>query len=249
MYRGDKKSHNYKRPFLIGVLLRLFSLRYARAVLPCLLLAAFLSESAVAAESRDALLTIVSSCLDIHAPDYCKHCPTPRLENPCARNLDCKATTEVWEETAAYVLIRDRKMCGCATGFVHGLVIPRARIRGIEDPRRPDDIWGVAWAAAWKRIADEDAIALVVNPRGLRSQDQLHIHIVRLRSDARGRFDGARSERVQNLDEVWSTAAKKADTAKLQDYGVLVTRHRDGGFLVLVDERSPEKLYTLWECK
>lgn len=230
--------------------MRLFSFRYARAVLPCLLLAAaFLSESAVAAESRDALLTIVSICLDIHAPDYCERCPAPRSESPCAQNQDCKATTEVWEETAAYVVIRDRKMCGCAPGFVHGLVIPRARIGGIEDPRRPDDIWGIAWAMARKLIADENAISLVVNPPGSRSQDQLHIHIVRLRSDARGRFDGARSGRVQNLDEVWSAAAKKANAAKLQDYGVLVASHRDGGFLVLVDERSPEKLYTLWECK
>jgi CDP-diacylglycerol pyrophosphatase len=230
--------------------LRLFSLRYARAVLLCLLLASvFLSESAAAAESRDALLTIVSTCLDIHAPDYCKRCPAPRIESPCARDLDCKSTTEVWEETAAYVVIRDRKMCGCAPGFVHGLVIPRARIRGVEDPRRPDDIWGIAWTVARKRIADEDAIALVANPPGARSQDQLHVHLVRLRSDARGRFDGARSGRVWSLDEVWSAAAKKANAAKLQDYGVLVARHRDGGFLVLVGERSPEKLYTQWECK
>jgi len=228
----------------------LFSLRYTRAVLLYLLLAAaFLSERAVAAESRDALLSIVSSCLDISAPDYCKHCPAPRLESPCAQSLNCKATTEVWEETAAYVVVRDRKMCGCVPGFVHGLVIPRARIRGIEDPRRPDDIWGIAWAMARKQIADEDAIALVVNPLGSRSQDQLHIHIVRLRYDVRGFLDGARSGRVQDLNDVWSAAAKKANAAKLQDYGVLVTRHRDGGFLVLVDERSPEKLYTLWECK
>jgi CDP-diacylglycerol pyrophosphatase len=102
---------------------------------------------------------------------------------------------------------------------------------------------------ARKRIADDDAIALVVNPAGLRIQDQLHIHIVRLRSDARGSLDGARSGRVQDLDDVWSAAAKIANAAKLQDYGVLVARHRNGGFLVLVDTRSPEKLYTLGECK
>lgn len=239
-----------ERPYLRGVLLRLFPLRHAQAILLCLLLAvAFFSENAVAAESRDALLTIISSCLDIHAPDYCEHCPAPRLESPCAQNLDCKATTEVWEETAAYVVIRDKKMCGCAPGFVHGLVISRTRIRGIEDPRRPDDIWGIAWAAALKRITDEDSIGLVVNPPGARSQDQLHVHLVRLRSDARGRFNGTRIGRVQNLSEVWAAAANKASVARLPDYGVLVVRHRDGGFLVLVDERSPERLYTLWECK
>jgi CDP-diacylglycerol pyrophosphatase len=102
---------------------------------------------------------------------------------------------------------------------------------------------------ARQRISDEDSIALVVNPPGSRSQDQLHIHIVRLRSDARVRLDGERSGRVKNLDEVWSAAAKKANAEKLPDYGILVTRHRDSGFLVLVDEKNPEKLYTLWECK
>lgn len=230
----------------------LLSFRYARAIiLPYLLLAAatFASGHAVAAESRDALLSIVSNCLDIHAPDYCMLCPAPRLESPCAQGRGCKATTEVWEETADYVVIRDRKMCGCPSGFVHGLVIPRARIIGTEDPRRPDNIWSIAWAMARKRIAEENAIALVVNPRGSRTQDQLHIHIVRLLSDARRRFDGARSVRLRNLDEVWSAAAKKATTAKLKDYGVLVARHPEGGFFVLVDERSPEKLYTQGECR
>jgi CDP-diacylglycerol pyrophosphatase len=223
---------------------------FTRLILPALLLAAaLLSTNAAAAESRDALRTIVSSCLDIHAPDYCKHCPTPRLESPCAQNRGCKETTEIWEETAEYVVIRDRKMCGCAPGFVHGLVIPRARIRGIEEPRRPDGIWGIAWAAARRRIADEDAIALAVNPPGTRSQDQLHLHLVRLRSDARGLFDGSRSARVQKLDEVWSAAAKKAAAAKLTDYGVLVARHPESGFLVLVDEKSPEKVYTRGECE
>lgn len=230
--------------------MRLLSLRDTRVVLLCLLLAApFLSELAVAGESRDALLTIVSSCLDIHAPDYCNLCPAPRLESPCAQGRGCKDTTEIWEEPADYVVIRDIKMCGCSPGFVHGLVIPRARITGIEDPRRPDNIWSLAWAAARKRIAEEDAIALVVNPPGSRTQDQLHVHIVRMRSDARGLFDGARSVRVRNLDEVWSAATKKASAAKLKDYGVLVARHPEAGFLVLVDEKSPEKLYTQGECR
>ena len=222
----------------------------ARAITLCFLIGfGALAPASPAAESRNILATIVSSCLDINAPDYCKLCPAPRIESPCAKNRDCTGTTDVWEETLDYVVIRDLKMCGCAYGFVHGLVIPRARITGIEDPKRPDTIWNIAWAAAGKRIKEEKTIALVVNPRGLRTQDQLHIHIVRLQSDARKRFDRAKSSHVRNLDEVWSAAAKKAAEAKLQDYGVLVALHRDGGFLVLVDERSPEKLYTRWECK
>jgi CDP-diacylglycerol pyrophosphatase len=234
-----------------GVPLRLLSYRYARAILLSLLLAVALSvaENAHATESRDALLTIISNCLDIHAPDYCKHCLAPRGESPCAQNRDCNSTTEVWEETTDYVAIRDRKMCGCAFGFVHGLVIPRAQISGIEDPKRPDKIWGIAWAIARKRIVNEDTIALVVNPPGSRSQDQLHIHIVRLRDDARRHFNEVRSGRLWNINKVWNAAAEIAKAAKLVDYGVLVTLDRGGGYLVLVDEKNLEKLYTQWECK
>ncbi len=222
----------------------------ARAITLCFLIGfGAPTPASPAAESRNILATIVSSCLDINAPDYCKRCSAPRLESPCAQNRDCTATTEVWKETAEYVVIRDLKMCGCAPGFVHGLVIPRARITGIEDPKRPDTIWNIAWTAAGKRIAKEDAIALVVNPGGLRTQDQLHVHIVRLQSNARKRFDAAKSVNVRNLNEVWIAAAKKADDMKLQDYGVLVARNRDGSFLVLVNERSPEKLYTQGVCK
>jgi len=140
-------------------------------------------------------------------------------------------------------------MCGCPKGFIHGLVIPRAQIAGVEDPQRPDGIWRIAWDAAVKRIGDETDIALVVNPSGLRSQNQLHVHIVRLRSDIRRHFNERRIAYVRSLDEVWRVAAKKASAANFGDYGVLVARQRGGEFLVLVEEGSPEKLYTLWTCK
>jgi CDP-diacylglycerol pyrophosphatase len=225
--------------------------RYAYTVVFCFLFisCAIFPPHAAKAGSRDTLWNIVTTCLDIHVPEYCKRCPSPRLESPCARNRDCKATTEVWEETADYVVIRDRKMCGCAPGFVHGLVIPRSRLTGIEDLRRPDSIWSIAWAAAQKRIAEDSSIALVVNPPELRTQDQLHVHIVRLQSKARAHFDAARMTRVQSLDGVWRAAAKKAATLNLSGYGVIVTRHPDGGFLVVVETGSPEKLYTQGVCR
>jgi CDP-diacylglycerol pyrophosphatase len=224
---------------------------HARTVVFCFLFisgAVFLPHAAVA-ESRDALWNIVTTCLDIHVPDYCKRCPSPRIESPCAEGRDCKATTEVWEETAEYVVIRDRKMCGCAPDFEHGLVIPRSRITGIEDPRRPDSIWSIAWAAAQKRITDDSVIALVVNPPGLRTQDQLHVHIVRLQSAARELFDAARIAQVKSLDDVWKAVAKKAATLNLHSYGVLVTPNLEGGFLVVVETGSPEKMYTKWKCR
>lgn len=225
--------------------------RSSRAAFLCLLLVActFVSVHTGCAESRDALLNVVTDCLDINAPNYCRKCPSPRLESACAQGRGCKETIEVWEETAAYAVIRDRKMCGCPQGFVHGLVIPRSRVTGVEDPRRPDGIWRIGWNEAVKHIGDEAAIALVVNPARLRTQDQLHVHIVRLQSDIRRRFDEERIVRVQFLDEVWRAAAKKALAMHLKDYGVLVARQGNGDFLVLVEAGSPEKLYTLWQCK
>jgi hypothetical protein len=66
---------------------------------------------------------------------------------------------------------------------------------------------------------------------------------------ARERFVNGVSARVHSLADVWSTAAKKAKLAGLNDYGVLVTKEPDGDFLVLIEEKSPEKGYTLWECR
>ncbi len=203
----------------------------------------------VAAESRGTLLNIVTSCIDINTPDYCKHCLVPRVESACAKGRDCKETTEVWEETTEYIVIRDRKMCGCPRDFVHGIVIPRAPISGIEDARRPDSIWSVAWVAAHKRIKKESDIALVVNPAALRSQDQLHVHLVRMLPTSRLRFGRSRTVRVKSLEDVWKAAKKTATAINLADYGVLVAMHREGGFLVVVEERSPEKLFTQWECR
>jgi CDP-diacylglycerol pyrophosphatase len=140
-------------------------------------------------------------------------------------------------------------MCGCDKDFVHGLVIPRTRIIGIEDPRRPDGIWSFAWDEARKHIQNDAAIALVVNPANWRSQDQLHVHIVRLLPDARRRFSDSTSVRVHSLSSVWHQAANKAARLGLQDYAVLVTKWQEGDFLVQVEEKSPEKMYTQWECQ
>ena len=55
--------------------------------------------------------------------------------------------------------------------------------------------------------------------------------------------------KVQSLDDVWRAAAKTAAAAHMKDYGVLVTKDQDSGFLVLVDDKSPEKTYTQWGCR
>ena len=85
-----------------------------------------------------------------------------------------------------------------------------------------------------------------MNPKNHRSQDQLHVHLVRLKSDARSALYGTS---VINLDSVWQTAQHMADGKGLKDYGVLVTVNPQGGYLVVIDEDSPEYKYSLATCR
>ncbi|MCM0082738.1 CDP-diacylglycerol diphosphatase [Geomonas sp. Red32] len=200
------------------------------------------------AGSRDILWDIIGNCLDPSAADYCAKCRAPRAETACAAENFCKETTEVWAETADFVAVRDRKMCGCPSGLVHGLAIPRARVAGVEDPRRPAAIWEFAWATGRSKIPEEDLLTVVVNPRSGRSQDQMHLHMVRLKKDARSRFSSYPTARIRDLANVWDTASRLACAAKLSEYGVLVARDPGGGFVVLVDAASPEKDFVQERC-
>jgi CDP-diacylglycerol pyrophosphatase len=200
--------------------------------------------------SRDILWRIVSQCLDASSPGYCTTCASP-IEGACGDARGCKATIDVWAKTADYVAIRDIKMCGCATGFVHGLALPRARVTGVEDARRPAGIWPFAWQTARTRIADEQQIALVVNPPGLeRTQDQLHVHLVRLTPGARARLAAESPARAPDLDVVWDVAARHAGAKGLASYGVLVMRDdASNDFLVLTQRESPEYQFTAATCR
>jgi CDP-diacylglycerol pyrophosphatase len=243
MYRNGQKSQRQRLHFRFrrGIRTLVFGVLIIAGVL--------VATPPVAAGARDALWEIVSTCMDPSVADYCRQCRWPRIEAACTQDRKCKDTTEVWAETRDYVVIRDIKMCGCPQGFVHGLAIPRARVTGIEDPLRPDGIWRFAWDVAQKRISDESAIALVVNPPRLRSQDQLHVHILRLKNDFRQRFARLPASRIEDLDGAWRAASQIAAEMNLHDYGVLVVRHPDGGFMVRVEKDSPERLYTDWTCR
>jgi CDP-diacylglycerol pyrophosphatase len=203
---------------------------------------------ACAAGDRTILWAIVANCVDASRADYCVTCRWPRVDSTCPHTGACNGTTEVWAESSNFVALRDSKMCGCPAGFVHGLVIPRARVTGVEDPRRPDGIWAFAWAVARGRMGDDPAIALVVNPMSQRSQDQLHVHLLRLRDDVRQRIDQLPADRLPTLDRVWKVAAQRAEVLGLTDYGVLVVGRPEGGFVVLVEKDSPERMFTDWRC-
>ncbi len=199
---------------------------------------------------RDVLYEIVSNCMDTTVWDYCRVCRWPRTDQACPQNPDCKNTTELWAESDNYVVIRDSKMCGCPEGFVHGLALPRTHITGIEDKVLPDGIWKFAWESASKRIEDQSAIALVVNPREERNQDQLHVHLLRLKAGARKLFAGRPEQiiHVGSLDKIWGPVKERAAALRLYDYGVLVASDLHGGFMVVVQRDSPEKMYTMWRC-
>jgi CDP-diacylglycerol pyrophosphatase len=232
--------------------LNLFCIRSAQRIIGVALLAVLLSAStgaAAEAKRRDVLWDIVTNCLDPGTPNYCEKCRWPRTETSCAAEIICKDTTEVWAATPEYVALRDRKMCGCPGDFVHGLAIPRTPVTGVEDPRHSDGIWPFAWEVALHRIPDPREAALAVNPPGLRAQDQLHVHIVRLQKGARQNFCSNYMTRVPNLDHVWADAARIAESVGMSAYGILVTTHPEGGFIVLVDRKSPEKEYVQEGCR
>ncbi len=227
----------------------------ARSVWPWFVLAVIVltfggcASRSSAEPSRNILWRIVSECLDSAVSDYCATCLSP-IAGTCGADRSCRRTTDVWAETTAFVAIRDIKMCGCPDGFVHGLALPRTRVTGVEDPRRPAGIWPFAWAAAASRIDDPSAIALVVNPPDERTQDQLHVHLVRLGPDARSQVVGRSPARVDRLDQVWDVAARRAAAAALEHYGILVARDTaSSAYLVLVQRKSPEYEFTATTCK
>ena len=198
--------------------------------------------------NSDILLDIVRHCVDPKLENYCTRCRAPIAEVACTPETSCKKTTEVWSSNTEYVAIRDIKMCGCPASFVHGLVMPLQVITGVEDPLRPEGIWQYAWDEAALRM-EAEAIALVVNPQNFRSQNQLHIHLVRLKPQARAEFKSMATGTSSNLLNVWKIAAELAKQQNLPDYGVLVSTEESGGFKVVVTTVSPGHLFTQYVCR
>ena len=195
----------------------------------------------------DILLHIVSQCVDPSKANYCSQCMLPRRDANCGVS-ECKKTNEVWALNTQYAAIRDIKMCGCPAEFIHGLAMPREVITGVEDLNRQEGIWQFAWDIATERI-ELDSIALVVNPKSQRTQNQLHIHLVRLDENARTHLSQYLPVQVNNLESIWATAANAARAKGLDDYGVLVAQSSSSGYMVVVTPNSPEVAFTIWKCE
>jgi CDP-diacylglycerol pyrophosphatase len=171
----------------------------------------------------------------------------PRRDANCGVS-ECKKTNEVWALNTQYAALRDIKMCGCPAEFIHGLAMPREVITGVEDLNRQEGIWQFAWDVATERI-ELDSIALVVNPKSQRTQNQLHIHLVRLDKNARTHLSQYLPVQVNNLESIWATAANAARAKGLDDYGVLVAQSSSSGYMVVVTANSPEAAFTIWKCE
>jgi CDP-diacylglycerol pyrophosphatase len=212
---------------------------------------------------RDILWKIVSNCIAADA-GHAQACPAPRQQGRLpAGDPDhvCRRSTEVWGEAPGqFVAIRDIKMCACVgnRGFVHGLAIPLNRVPGVEGAGRPDGIWQFAWNVALDKVGPgrSSDIGLAVNPRGRRGQDQLHIHIVRLRADYLRTLDAhpeyvLRTAQAMSLDQVWHLAPPPAAAdGGFADFGLLVTGAGAAGYTVRVlsPAISPEGEFTQYQC-
>jgi CDP-diacylglycerol pyrophosphatase len=96
-------------------------------------------------------------------------------------------------------------------GATQFLVIPTARITGIESPALLDpatpNYFADAWAARTDMIArighpmPRDTITLAINPPTARSQEQLHIHVDCIRPDIRAAL------KAQTIGDSWTKLA------------------------------------------
>jgi CDP-diacylglycerol pyrophosphatase len=203
----------------------------------------------------NALWEIVSTCFtgaQAHA------CACPALDRACCGQPRTPDRDVVGGTTSDFVAFRDLKACGCPAGFVAGLALPRARVSGIEDPRRPEGIWRFAWDVARSRIDDERQIALVLNPRVVRTQNQLHVHLLRLKPGERERIDalsdgpsqdGLTIVSLPDLEAVFAKTIADLDADRAGEHGILVMRAGGEGFrAVVTDQISPQR-FTINSCK
>ena len=205
------------------------------------------SEASLANNKSDILLEIVQNCLNVKTINYCKLCRAPQLSANCSGISSCSSSIEVWAEDYDFVAIRDIKMCGCPSDFFHGLVLPKSVVTGIEDDRRSDEIWQFAWNVAEQRIPIHE-IALAVNPKSKRSQNQLHVHLVRLKPGWNPKLESSWMGTTENLSQIWSLASQVANAQQMTEYGVLVAKSPQGGYRLALTSDSPEWEFTQAIC-
>jgi len=154
---------------------------------------------------------------------------------------------------AGYAVLKD--VCGPA----HFLLIPLARRSGIESPEllQPEepDWFALAWAergvvagALGAAALPDAALGLAINSSSARSQDQLHIHIDRLRPDVAERLRGPAEpggsytlagesyvvERVASLQpSPFRVVAARIGAGQMARASIAVAADGEGGYYVI----------------
>lgn len=195
----------------------------------------------------NALWKIVDMCVNTSRPQYCSSCFSPRTDSACQAEPVCQKSTEVWAENDLFVAIRDIKMCGCPADFVHGLVMPKSPVSGVEDPLRPHGIWRFAWEVAAARL-EGPSIGLAVNSLHKRTQHHLHVHVVRLKPGIQPVLSQHLAGMVSDLNDVWAVADKAASAKGMPEHGILVAQAPNGQFSVSITMESPEGQWTQAVC-
>lgn len=234
-------------PCQLSILYRWTSIHTSRQIV-LLAALAFFNTVCHAADNSGILLQIVQQCVNINQPDYCEKCRAPQRAAMCKGKNTCQATSEIWAESDEFVALRDIKMCGCPADFVHGLVLPKSVVTGVEDVLRPNAIWQFAWDVAELRIPKEE-IALAVNSKNKRTQNQLHVHVVKLKQGPQPELEASVVGMAEQLSEVWRMASKAAQNLNMAEYGVLVMASASGGYRVAITALSPEGQFTQAVCQ
>jgi CDP-diacylglycerol pyrophosphatase len=185
------------------------------------------------------------------------YCSCSAFSLSCCGDPSTPDADVVWARTKQFVAIRDMKMCGCPAGFVAGLALPRARVTGIENPRPPEGIWPFAWEVARTRIPDERQIGLAINPQDARTENQLHVHLLRLRPEARAWLDSSDTPgpagtiilALPTLDAVFAAVEARVGAARMGETGVLVARGRSGGWAVVITAATSPQAFTINRCR
>ncbi len=173
-----------------------------------------------------------------------------------------------------YVVLKDEE------GPLQYLLMPTAKITGIESPALLEDNTPNFFAQAWQarhfmsdkygKPIDDANIALAINSKYGRSQNQMHIHISCLLPEAKAQFEeeaGQVGYSWQELPEKWKQhtyLARRVSPAELNekgafrlladgipgardkmgDFGLAMVSLKSGDFLLLANERNLVKLNT-----
>ena len=173
------------------------------------------------------------------------------------------------QAAASHVItFNDSKMNRCPGHLVHTLTIPREPVCGDDDPDRftqAEDGFQTAWSVGERLIAEQDRIALVVNSAAQRSQNQLHIHTVRLRPGARQQLESlpVKPRHIDDLAQAWAALQSHAEESGFGGlYGAVVIRdtnapgwlaaavdgHSEPDPVTTEDRNAPEQKYSCWAC-